>query len=254
MPGPIDLLPEVDSPLSRLDPRWKLAGILLAVIGVIALRQPATAALALAGAVLLAWLGRLPRRWCLARLGTVGIMVAPFLLLLPFLPAGDVPVWAIGPVAVSLRGASAALVLALKTTCIVLLVLVLLATAPLSDTLKAAQSLRLPGLFIQLAMLTYRYIFVLAGELNRLRTAVRVRGYRNRANLHSYRTVGNLAGTLLVRGYEQAERVGQAMRCRGFDGRFRSLHAFRTRAVDVAAFLAMAGAVVLLLLFDWQIG
>src|SRR5437868_4244073 len=82
-------------------------------------------------------------------------------------------------------------------------------------------------------VLTYRYTFLLAEELGRLRIALRVRGYRNRANLHSYRTIGHVAGTLLVRSHERAERVGQAMRCRGFDGRFRSLTAFRTRWPDV---------------------
>lgn len=251
MPGPIDPLPEIDSPLSRLDPRWKLVGILIAIICVTALRTPQAAALALAGSLLLAWLGRLPRRWCLVRLGTMMLMVAPFMLLLPLLPDGDGPRWQLGPLSVSVRGVQAALALGLKTSSIVLLVLVLLGTAPLADTLKAAQSLRLPGLLIQLAMLTYRYIFVLAAELNRLRVAVRVRGYRNRANLHSYRTVGNLAGTLLVRGYEQGERVGQAMRCRGFDGQFRSLHTFQTQPADVAAFLIVAGVAILLVLGDW---
>jgi cobalt/nickel transport system permease protein len=46
---------------------------------------------------------------------------------------------------------------------------------------------------------------------------------------------------LLVRGYERGERVGQAMRCRGFDGRFRSLTAFRTRPADVLAFAVVVG-------------
>ena len=102
----------------------------------------------------------------------------------------------------------------------------MLATAPLEVTLKAAHALRVPGLLVQLALLSYRYLFVLGDELARLRVALRVRGYRHRANWHSYRTVGHVAGTLLVRGYERAERVGQAMRCRGFDGRFRSLTEF----------------------------
>jgi len=130
---------------------------------------------------------------------------------------------------------------------------VLLATAPLDATLKAAHTLRVPGLLVQLGLLTYRYVFVLGSELNRLRIALRVRGYRNRATRHSYRTIGHVAGTLLVRSVEQAERVGQAMRCRGFDGRFRSLTQFRTRAADVAAFLLIVGCSAGLLAWDlWK--
>jgi cobalt/nickel transport system permease protein len=59
-----------------------------------------------------------------------------------------------------------------------------------------------------------------------------------------------VAGALLVRSHERAERVGQAMRCRGFDGRFRSLTAFRTRPADVTFFLLTAGAAAGLLLWD----
>ena len=55
---------------------------------------------------------------------------------------------------------------------------------------------------------------------------------------------------LLVRGFERAERVGHAMRCRGFDGRFRTLTEFRTRPADVVAFLALFGAAVGLWLLD----
>src|SRR5207302_4583571 len=130
-----------------------------------------------------------------------------------------------------------------KALTVITLVVVLMATAPLNVTLQAAHALHVPGLLVQLAMLTQRYLFLLSAELARLRVALRVRGYRNRATRHSYRTVGHIAGTLLVRGYERAERVGQAMRCRGFDGQFRSLAAFRTRPVDVLAFvLIVAGA------------
>jgi len=54
---------------------------------------------------------------------------------------------------------------------------------------------------------------------------------------------------LLVRGYDRAERVAAAMRCRGFDGRFRSLDEFSTKGRDVVAFvltLALAAALVTL--------
>jgi cobalt/nickel transport system permease protein len=93
---------------------------------------------------------------------------------------------------------------------------------------------------------------VLADELRRLRIALRVRGYRNRASRHSYRTAGHVAGTLLVRGYERAERVGQAMRCRGFDGQFRSLSEFTTHPLDIVAFVLIAAFAVALAVWDWK--
>jgi cobalt/nickel transport system permease protein len=108
-----------------------------------------------------------------------------------------------------------------------------------------------PGLLIQLTLLTHRYVFLLMEEFGRLRTALRVRGFRNRADLHSYRTIGQVAGTLLVRSHERSERVAQAMLCRGFDGEFRSLHNFRTTWVDVLAFVGFFGVATGLLAWDW---
>jgi cobalt/nickel transport system permease protein len=232
-----------DSPLRRLDPRWKLAALTLAALATAVLHTLPAALLALALAALLAALARLPPRWLLDRLGAAALLLALFALPLPFLLDGAGPAWQWGVVRFSPRGAAAALLICVKALAVVTLALVVLATAPLDATLKAAHGLRVPGLIIQLALLTYRYLFLLADELGRLRTALRVRGYRNRMNRHSYRTVGHVAGTLLVRGYERAERVGQAMRCRGFDGCFRSLTTFRTRAADVAVFVViLAGA------------
>ncbi len=231
-----DLPGVVPSLVSRLDPRWKLAALLPAAGLVATLRQVGPALVALAGAWLLAALARLPLRWYLVRVGIVVLFLALFVGLLPFTHhAGETP-WQVGPVGVSPHGLELALLITVKAVAVLTLVLVLWMTAPWEVTLKAAHALRLPGLVVQLVALTYRYLHLLVEEVGRLRIALRVRGYRNRANLHSYRTVGHVAGTLLVRSSERAERVGQAMRCRGFDGRFRSLVDFATRPADVLAF------------------
>ena len=147
-------------------------------------------------------------------------------------------------------GLEAAGRLALKAVAVLTLMLIVWATAPPADTFKAARALYVPGVIIQLTVLTYRYLFLLVEELGRVRVALRVRGYRSRAGLHSYRTVGHVAGGLLLRSGERAERVGQAMRCRGFDGRFRSLSELRTRAGDVAFFLILTAVAAGLVIGD----
>jgi cobalt/nickel transport system permease protein len=241
-----------DSPLRRLDPRWKLAGLSLAALAATLLHTLPAAALALAATLILSAVARLPLRWYLERLGALALFLAFFTLPLPLLLRGEGALWQVGPLTVSAHGTRVALILSCKAITIVTLFLVLLATAPLDATLKAAHALRVPGLLVQIGLLSYRYLFLLADELLRLRIALRVRGFRNRATRHSYRTLGHVAGTLVVRGSERAERVGEAMRCRGFDGTFRSLVTFRTRPADVlafAAFLAVAG-----LLCAWDRG
>jgi cobalt/nickel transport system permease protein len=185
------------------------------------------------------------------RLAPVFLFVALFAVPLIFFPTKTALVWRFGPAIVSVTGVETALILLCKAIAIVLLALVVLATAPLDATLKAAHALHVPGLLAQLALLSYRYLFVLAEELGRMRIALRVRGYRNRMNFHSYRTIGVVTGALLVRGWERGERVGQAMRCRGFDGRFRSLSAFRTSTADLLMFFAVSASAAGICVLDW---
>ena len=240
-----------ESCVTRMDPRWKLAALAPAAVAVALLRTVPPAALALVAALLLAALARLPASWLVRRLTWTALLLALLLVWLLFLPDPHGAAHQIGWVAISSAGLERFAAVMLKTLAVVTLMLIVLATAPLADTLKAAQALRVPGLFVHLSLLTFRYVFLLAEEFSRLRTALRVRAFRNRADLHSWRTIGNASGTLLVRGSERAERVGQAMQCRGFDGAFRSLHDFRTRWGDIALaaviFLA-AGA-----LLSWDV-
>ncbi len=237
--------------LTRLDPRWKLAGLLIAGLVFALLQTGGPALLALAGSVLLVALARLPWRWYVQRLAASLAMFALIFIWLPFFPEEGHKTLDVGFWTISLTGLLRLAVLTMKLGAMLSVMLVLVATAPLQDTFKAAHALRVPSLLIQLVLLTYRYVFLLMEEFARLRIAVRARGFRNRANLHSYRTIGMVAGTLLVRSQERSERVAQAMRCRGFDGQFRSLHDFRTTWQDMLACGVVVGYAGGLLAWDW---
>jgi cobalt/nickel transport system permease protein len=240
-----------DSVLRRFDPRWKLAALSMAIAAVVPLSHPLPTLAAFAGALLLTCLARLPLRWCWRRVQILLPLLAGLVLFLPLVLHDDGPAWHLWNVRLSLYGLLAALRVALKALTILSLALVLVGTTPLPDLFKAAHALRLPGFLVQLTALTYRYIFLVVEEFGRLRTALRVRGFRSRASLHSYRVVGHVTGTLLVRSAERAERVGQALRCRGFDGRFRSLAEFHTSWRDVLLFSVIMVTAASLVL--WQL-
>jgi cobalt/nickel transport system permease protein len=225
-----------DSPPARWDARWKLAALLLAAFGAAALRSPITAGIACLIGLALALLGRVPARVVAGRVGLLLFAVLPFLVFIPLTAGGD--------------GLFAAGALALRVLAIGLFALVLVRTTPLSRTLAAAHALRVPGVLVQVAQLAYRYTFLLAAEFRRLRVALRARGFRPRTDRHTYRTVGRAVGSLLVRGGDRAERVADAMRCRGFDGTFHALARFRTTPADVFAALLVAAATIALVLVD----
>ncbi|HYV37335.1 MAG TPA: energy-coupling factor transporter transmembrane component T [Gemmataceae bacterium] len=238
------------APLSRVDPRWKLAALVpvAAVAGM--LQTLGAASAALIGAFVLAALARLPLRWYLDRIATLAAALALFLALLPFLDHGDEGRWTVGFLSLSPKGLTLAAVLLLKALTVTTVLLAAATTAPMQVHLKALHALGVPGLVVQLSALTLRYLAVVHAEFSRIRIALRVRGYRQRFTPASLRTVGHVTGMLLVRASDQSERVAQALRCRGFDGRFHALTQFQTSVWDVAFFLMVAGTATGLLYWD----
>jgi cobalt/nickel transport system permease protein len=237
--------------VGRLDARWKLIAFLLAALSTAFLQTLPPALAAGAATLLLVLAARVPLGWLLARLGGVTLVLAFFLAWLPFVHHGTGPRWQAGWISLSPDGLALAILLLVKALTVVALTLTLFVSSGVEDVFKAAHAVRVPGVLVHLVLLTFRFVFLSADEFARLRLALRVRGFRSRANWHTYRTVGQVAGTLLVRGHDRAERVAQAMRCRGFDGCFRSLHEFHARLVDVAAFAMIVGCAAALVAWDF---
>jgi cobalt/nickel transport system permease protein len=239
-----------DSPLARWDARWKLAALVLAAFGVAVLDRLLPSLVALALGLLLVALARLPRKWVRDRLGLFALAGLPFLLVLPFTLDLAGPGFDIGFVRVSECGLVVGSAVFARCLAIGCLSLVLVGSAPLHHTLAAAHRLKAPGLLVLIAGLAYRYTYLLADEYKRVRVALRTRGFRVRATRHGYRTIGHVTGAVLVRGADRAERVADAMRCRGFDGTFHTTTTFRTAAGDVLAFLALVTVVAALVVWD----
>jgi cobalt/nickel transport system permease protein len=222
--------------LTRWDARWKLAATLIAVLCLALLRAWPVALGGLAIALGVTFAARLSRRDWLRRVGPLTLVLLLFLVWVPLVPrSGEDGVPAMG-LRLSPRGLRWVAALLSKTIALVTLLWALLATTPLHVLLQAAHRLRVPAVFIQLFMLTHRYVHLLTEEWGRIRTALRVRGFRACMSGHAYRTVGQVVGTMLVRGHERAERVGQAMRARGFSGTTPTLHEFRAQAGDILLF------------------
>lgn len=238
------------SPLARWDARWKLAALLFAAFGTASLDHLNPSVTAFSIGLLLLAMAQLPGRWVCRQLGLFGLAALPFVIVLPFSLDLTGPGWNIGPVHISERGLDVGLAIFCRCEAIGCLTLVLLGTAPFHLTLAAANKLMVPGVLVMLLGLAYRYTHLLSEEYRRVRIALRTRGFRVHANRHGYSTLGHVIGATLVRGSDRAERVTAAMRCRGFDGTFRTTITFRTTACDVISFLLVVMVICVLLLWD----
>jgi cobalt/nickel transport system permease protein len=230
--------------LHRVDPRARLLaalafGLLVAVAG----QFPALVA-ALAVAVLTAAPARVLNRSTFWRLMHVNSFVLLLVILLPLSTPGE-PAVRLGLLTWSGDGLLRAAAIGLKANAILLVFTGLVGTMEPAHLGFALGRLRVPTKLTHLFLFMVRYIEVIHREYHRLRNAMRLRGFRPRCDRHTLQSLGYLVGLLLVRAFDRADRIVEAMKCRGFRGRFYVLATFRPGPGDVA-FCAAAMAVVLL--------
>ena len=241
---------EGDSWVHRLDPRGK---IVVAALFAILVATTSTYVGALAGlalALLYLNLARLPLRKVLVRLLVVNSFIFFLWVVLPLTYPGD-PLWRLGPLSATRQGLFVTGLITLKSNAIIIAIIALVATVPIVTLGQAMHNLRLPDKLCHLFLFTYRYIYVFEQEYHRLGQAMKIRGFQPRTNLHTSRSYAYLAAMLLVRCFDRAERVFQAMLCRGFHGTFYSLQTFswqdRDRLFLAFSLPALAG----LLFLEW---
>ena len=239
-----------ESFVHRLDPRLRsvVAGALSVAIALSG-RFPALG-IALAGAAALAAGARLPAGAVLKRMGSLNVFMLLLVALLPPAVPGE-GLFAVGALSYSREGLLQAAAIVLKANAIVLLLTALLSTLEPMTFGRALTTLHVPNKLIHLYFFTVRYIDVLHHEYERLRRAMRVRCFRPRMNVHTYRSIGYLVGMLLVKSFDRSERIVAAMKCRGFAGRFVLVDPFVLARRDAAFALAAAGILCLMGLLQW---
>ena len=236
--------------LHRLDPRVRVvAATTFSIIVALSFKFSVLVA-ALIAALTLLVVARLNTREVLKRMLVINGFVLLLWLIVPLTFPGEViSKW--GPIKLYLPGVVLSAQITLKSNTIFLILISLVATMPFATLGHCLHHLGLPDKLVFLLLMSYRYVFVIEQEYRRLMRAAKIRGFRPTTSRHTYRTFAYMVGMLFVRSTDRAERVYQAMRCRGFRDKFRSLRQFRTTAVDGAFSALMAVLVVGLAYMEW---
>ena len=230
--------------LEKADPRLKIVAVLVWSF-LLALTTKFGAALAgLGGSVILIIISGLPARMVIKRLLGVNFFI---LFLWPVLPfsfsyPGEV-IAHIGPLEVTRQGLDLAWLLTVKGNAVALGAIAFFGTSSVYDLTAAARRLGAPEKMTTIFALMFRYVQVIGQEYDRLRLAMKARGFNPSMNMHSYRSYGNLIGMLLIRSLDRASRIHAAMRCRGYNGRFWMSGDFSFKKID----WALGGLMILLI-------
>jgi cobalt/nickel transport system permease protein len=219
------------SVLHRLDPRLRLVfATLISILLAVSTAFPTLfTGLALAAGLVL--VSGLPLVEVSRRLTVINLFNVILFLVLPITYEGT-PALHIGPLTCTREGLLLAARIALKSNAILMIFVALIATMAIATLGHGLHRLHMPKKLVYLLLIAYRYVFVLEQEYQRLHTAIRIRGFVPKTNLHTYKTYAYLFGMLLVRALTRADRVYHAMLCRGFKGKFYCIHQFSFSRTD----------------------
>ena len=246
-----------ESIVHRADPRLKLALALALILATATL--PSGAWLAFASMIGIVWSAVLVSRLSVSRVALRSTIALPFAMVaVPtlFNRPGDV-LFELDVGLTVLEATDAGLAffvtVLLKSWTSVTAAVLLTATTPQIELLRALRAIRVPSIIVTIVSMTYRYLFVLVDEAQRMLRARQSRsasaGGRSGGSVAwRARVTGNMAGSLFVRSLDRSDRIYQAMLARGYDGTVRRIGdapgagrlSVAAAALGVALFAAIA--------------
>lgn len=218
----LDLYLQRRSPIHAWEPRCKLIGFMVLIFAFAFVQQLELLPAMLLVTASLYGLSRLPLSFLSQRLRYPGLFLLGIVGVLPFV-SGQTALWQWEMLTIYQEGSLSVLLIATRFFSILTIALILVGTTPFLSLLKALRSLGLSPILTDMTLLTYRYLYDVMDNLATMQTAMRLRGVSHQWLEPGWRGVWSrlkhlvsLAGTLLVRSYEQSERIYKAMRLRGY--------------------------------------
>lgn len=222
----VDRWSRVPSPLHARDARAKLVALLIFLIAVSTARPGVHLAFALYAVLLLS-------AAAIARLPMIPLLLRAALVL-PFSATFAAISWVSGDPARALAVIEKSLLCGFAT-------LLLIATTPLQDLLRALDWFGAPRPFILVIQFLYRYLFVISEQAQHMRMAAKCRRGLGKNRESVFSAAAGALGVLFARSWARADGVYRAMLARGFSGQFPRIAPAAFRFAD-ALFLVAAAA------------
>lgn len=231
----LDLMADRASPIHALDARAKVLVTLVFITSVVSFGRYELARLLpfFIFPVVIIALSELPPLYIVRKIA----FISPFVLMVGiFNPVFDrTLLYQIGPMGISGGWISLASLL-IRSTLTVGSAFILIGTTGFTAVCQALERLGAPQIFAVQLLFLHRYIFVLADETGRSSRARELRSCGKKGL--GVASFGSLAGHLLLRTWQRAERIHAAMLARGFIGQF---HAHRQSSFGMSEIYFVLG-------------
>ncbi|MBI5195027.1 MAG: cobalt ECF transporter T component CbiQ [Nitrospirae bacterium] len=233
---------------SKVDARVKLIVVLALLMMVISSKGILFPLFIAAGCFLVCRIMKAPTRIILTRIAEP-LFLAGMVLLLKLLFTGNETMFSFNVMGLELTGHRDGLIDGIRIASRIIggvsLVVTLGFATPFTEIMAGLSWLRIPKQFIEIMMFAYRYIFVFLEEGLTIYNAQKNRlGYAGiRKGMKSF---GVLAGSLVIRGFDQSQKTSEAMIQRGYTGDMPLLKNYPLRFGELAiavVFIIFAGVV-----------
>jgi len=210
-----------DGPLHRVNP-WTKVGVVGALVLAVTVINRLALLAGLYGAVLAIYgLAGLPYRrlagWYTLPLLFIGSVAGPLAFLEPGTPIGGALSTPLGELSVTRAGLVLSAELSCRSLAVVTFTLTAAMTTEYTDVAYLLGRL-LPRPIDQIALLTYRFTFVMLETLEDLVNAARSRGANVSEFWSNKRLYARILGVTMLSAIERSERLVKSMEARGYDG------------------------------------
>ena len=240
-----------ESVMVRLDPRMKIVSVFLFSVFVAVSYRLSALFFALAISIAVIATSRVPVKEIFKRLVPVNIIVLLLWLFLPFTVKGD-PIFSAGHFYITGEGIFYATRITIKSNTMILMLIALISSTPVLTIGHAMHDMFIPKKLVHLLFFTFRYIHIIYDEYLRIEKAMKIRCFVPKTSLHTYKTYAYMVGMLLVKSSDRAQRVYNAMLCRGFNGNFYCLNTFSLTKKDVFSFCIMCCTIFFMGVLEWK--
>ena len=134
-----------------------------------------------------------------------------------------------------------ALLLFLRSNALILFTLLLFYNKNLFDIASGMQTLRVPDKLSSLFFFVAKFVIIIKDEFNTTKKVMKVRNFRAKSNVFSYKIYANVIGMMIVKCFDKAEKLKNTMILRNFQGKIYQSKSEKITKLD----LVILGMVIL---------
>jgi len=126
-----------------------------------------------------------------------------------------------------------------RSNAVILFTLLVFYNKTLFDIATGMQTLRVPDKLSSLFFFVAKFVIIIKEEYNITKKVMRVRNFRAKSNLFSYKIYANVTGMMIVKCFDRAQKLKHTMILRNFQGKIYQSKSEKITKLDLVILLVV---------------